>query len=492
MGGLDKNSIVLFLHHYLSVNAGMLVDTDTPILIKNFMQKHSYWTAYLAGGAKLGLAVRNVNPDLYFGGDIEIYSPDKQYEIKQADIIAAAKAATDIVTVDDNNHIHGDTFAIQFNLNTKKIIFKKAMGGLDDNCIVLFVHHYSSVNAGPLMDYYLSQGNVGGSNGSAALPSYWQTNVSEAIDRVNTNLGEAGPSSLSFLFITDQHWDGNQKKSAALVHDVMSQTGVQLMANGGDLINQGGKPTMRSAMTSAIESVQYPGVFMATVFGNHDSNWVNVGDQHQHPERQFSHDDVYGYMMSPMIRDQNLVDDFHFVNANQDFTYTFSVKSGDGQVWRWICADTGTDGPVNNTSCQKIAELLENSANENIIMFAHIWTNNGVKTQFTQDIEKLIDARNGLTSTTVSFGTFDFSKSTASSKVVMALGGHEHNDSTWATANGVPFILTDSDNADRSESENKQAGTINEQCFDVLTIDPVAKQIKAVRVGRGKDRQISY
>ena len=492
MGGLDKNNIVLFLHHYLSVNAGMLVDTDTPILIKNYMQQHQYWTVYLAGGAKLGLTVNNVNPDLHFNGDLEIYSPDKQYEVKRDEILAAAKAATGIVTVDDKNYIHGDTFNIQFNLKTKKIVFKRAMGGLDQNSIVLFLHHYSSVNAGPLMDYYLSQGSQGGTENGTSLPAYWQNDVSEAIDRVNTNMGEAGPSGLTVLFITDQHWDGNQKKSAALVHDVMSKTGIQLMANGGDLINQGGKPAMRTAMTSAIESVQYPGVFMATIFGNHDSNWVNVGDQHQHPERQFSHNDVYGYMMSPMIRNQNLVDDFHFVNANQDFTYTFSVKSGDGQVWRWICADTGTDGPVNTTSCQKIAELLEKSTNEKIIMFAHIWTNNGAKTQFTKDIEKLIDARNKSTSATVSFGTFDFSNSSATSKVIMALGGHEHSDSSWTTEDGVPFVLTDSDNADRSESTNNKAGTIGEQCFDVLTIDPVAKQIKAVRVGRGKDRQISY
>lgn len=112
---LTGGQTVLWTHYYTN-NVGLLVDNALEIEYRTYTQTHNFWTAYLADGYNLKYRVWDNDPDLYFQADVELYSPDKQYEIKRDDIIAAAKAATGVVTVDDNNHIHGDTFNIQFNL----------------------------------------------------------------------------------------------------------------------------------------------------------------------------------------------------------------------------------------------------------------------------------------------------------------------------------------------------------------------------------------
>lgn len=35
-------------------------------------------------------------------------------------------------------------------------------------------------------------------------------------------------------------------------------------------------------------------------------------------------------------------------------------------------------------------------------------------------------------------------------------------------------------------------GTVNSQCFDVVTVNYTAKTVKCVRIGRGNDRDFSY
>ena len=499
---ITQDAKILFLHHYTSANDGLLVSTQRYLQQLGELQVNAANMpfAYVAENKDLSYDYWDNECNLKFDGDwVEVYFNHWKWDVKVSDILVAAKESK-AVEVTDDDIIKGNTFIMYFDGNDKKVKFTNKEDGVPTGGFTLFAHEYNSYTGGPLVDYHVHKQAQEfirkyekGEQENNKVPAYFKDNLTQGIDRVNQNMGEAGPNSMSFLFITDMHWGGNAKHSPALVHELMKKTGLPLMVNGGDFFDQGEKAEMRNEVTTAIGSVKYPGTFMATVRGNHDGNWNNWGGQHDHPDWKFSYNDIYGYEFAYMMRNKNLVNDFHYLNIGNDFTYTFTTSDGSGQVWRFICVDTldldgGTN--INIDSFKKICDLLKESKHENIIFVAHIFSNNHVHTDFEKDLEKVIDARNSQGTTTVSWGSVDFSQTDNTSKIIVCFGGHEHEDYDWTTPNGVPFILTDSDNAPRTETTKygHDYGTIGEQCFDIMTINPSAKKIKAVRIGRGIDR----
>ena len=499
---ITQDAKILFLHYYTSTNDGLLVSKQRYLQQLRELQVNAANMpfAYVAENKDLSYDYWDNECNLKFDGDwVEVYFNHWKLDVKVSDILVAAKESK-AVEVTDDDIIKGNTFIMYFDGNDKKVKFTKREDGVPTGGFTLFAHEYNSYTGGPLVDYHVHKQAQEfirkyekGELENNKVPAYFKDNLTQGIDRVNQNMGEAGPNSMSFLFITDMHWGGNAKHSPALVHELMKKTGLPLMVNGGDFFDQGEKAEMRNEVTTAIGSVKYPGTFMATVRGNHDGNWNNWGGQHDHPDWKFSYNDIYGYEFAYMMRDKNLVNDFHYLNIGNDFTYTFTEIDGSGQVWRFICIDTldldgGTN--INLDSFKKICDLLKESKNEKIIFVAHIFSNNHDHTDFEKDLEKVIDARNSQGTATVSWGTVDFSQSENTTKVIACFGGHEHEDYDWTTPSGVPFILTDSDNAPRTETTKygHDYGTIGEQCFDVVTINPSAKKIKAVRIGRGIDR----
>lgn len=500
---------ILFLHHYASINAGLLVDAQQTITdlqkIKTNLANANY--AYVAEQKDLDFDYWDAYCNLRFYGDwVEVWANKKTHDVKVADIISAAKASK-IMTVTEDNVLQAGQFILYFDPSNETVGFAANKDGVPDGSVMLFTHQYNSYNVGPLVDYHIYRQFLTEQKKKAdkekakskkvdGVPEYFADNLNSGIDRINHNMGEAGANSLSFLFITDMHWGGNAKNSPALIKQVVKKTGLPLMISGGDLFDQGEKDTMMQQATEAIGEIKQPGIFMANVFGNHDDNWNSWGGQHDHPERKFSYSDIYGYEFAYMMRDKKLVDDFHYLNLGIDFSYTFATTDASGQVWRFICVDTGnmtTGFNINQNSFNRIIDLLKKSENEKIIFIAHIFSNNHAHTSFEQDLEKVVDARNSLGVCTLenqSSDTIDFSQSSNTSKIIACFGGHEHEDYSWTSPGGVPFILTDSDNAPRTETKDfgHDAGTIGEQCFDVVTINPNAKTIKNVRIGRGIDR----
>ena len=506
---ITSDGKILFIHHYTSVNAGLLVDAQQTITdiqkIKTNLANANY--AYVGEQKDLDFDYWDSKGNLRFNGDwIEVWTNGRLHDIKVSDVLTSAKKSK-IMTVTADNTLQATQFIMYLDPESDKVGFSLNKDGVPDGGVMLFTHQYNSYNVGPLVDYHIyrqflieqkkkKDEEKAKSAKVDGVPEYFLDNLNSGIDRVNHNMGEAGANSLSFLFITDMHWGGNAKNSPALVRQVMKRTGLPLMVSGGDLFDQGEKNEMMQQATEAIGAIKQPGIFMANVFGNHDDNWNSWGGQHDHPERKFSYSDIYGYEFAYMMRDKKLVDDFHYLNLGVDFTYTFATTDASGQVWRFVCVDTGnmtTGFNINQNSFNRIIDLLKKSENEKIIFIAHIFSNNHAHTSFEQDLEKVVDARNSLGVCTLenqSSDTIDFSQSSNTSKIIACFGGHEHEDYSWTSPGGVQFILTDSDNAPRTETKDfgHDAGTIGEQCFDVVTINPSAKKIKAVRIGRGIDR----
>lgn len=483
---VSLNQYLLYLKHYDAVTAGGLVDAQ----IRQNVLDSGDVIAYLSDQGKIEINEDNEITAFRLEAGKQILTKGAYKKTITVDDIYQAAQASSIVAVTEDRWIKGSRFMIVYSRSLNKVVVEDTNAWLTPGDLVLFFTHYASKMYGALYDQFITSERASSSD----IPAYWRDNVNDAIQRVNENMGTAGPSGLTFLFITDQHWDNNRKLSPLLVKEVMKRTGIPYMFNGGDLINQGERVKERDYMTDAITSVQYPGVFMPILFGNHDDNWNDYGEQHQHPEWKFNHNSVYGYMYAQMERNKKQVEDFRYLNIDKDFTFTYKVTTAGGQAWRFICYDTGEDGKVNTDSFTKTIDLIKNSENEKIILMAHWLKNYDVYSQLCLDLEKVADARNaGTVANTVMAGDIDFSQSPKSSRIVACFGGHKHLDLNWSSSDGVPFILTDCDNAVRTSTTTygHDSLTTGEQCFDVVTIDPGNKAIKCVRIGRGVDRQFA-
>lgn len=82
----------------------------------------------------------------------------------------------------------------------------------------------------------------------------------------------------------------------------------------------------------------------------------------------------------------------------------------------------------------------------------------------------------------------------AKGELVGFFGGHTHFDSS-NQVNGVNRITTRCDakeENDQTLNNERVAGTITEQSFDVFTVNKAKRKIYATKIGAGNDREISY
>ena len=81
-------------------------------------------------------------------------------------------------------------------------------------------------------------------------------------------------------------------------------------------------------------------------------------------------------------------------------------------------------------------------------------------------------------------------------KVMAIITGHVHYDKVDYTTAGIPiiFVTTDTHYPGQDEEGNTPdatVGTINEQAFDIITVNYSTGTVKCVRIGRGSDRTIT-
>lgn len=488
----NQFEVTVFAHTY-AINMGLLANRKVANRIKQANYKYQV-SAYIWGGKEFNdkYTARDGAGALFVGDGITIVTNVGRIDITLDQLFTAAKEAADkkdsafIREVDPDRHlITGQAYSIVYDLDAGKVLFVTPGSGVAENQILLYQYYYASDAFGPMADYALRRDRRTGST----MVDYWKTNVESAEDRINSAEEEAGISGMSFLWIADTHWDGNFKRSPMLVKHVIENTNIQLAANGGDVFNEGTADYMHKSAIACVRAFDQPGIFTAMVCGNHDNNGNNNNKD------VFSYSQIYGQQFSYMLRQQNLVNGFKWLNPGVDFTYTFTVKTADNQVWRYISMDSGFDGYTgipNKTSLDEVAKLLNQSKNEKIIILMHIWSDYGKHTAFADELAKVLDARNDSKKiTTENFGPVDFTSADQSSQIIACFGGHDHHDWSWRSEEGIPIIITDSDNADRTETTefSKAEFTTGEQCFDVMTIDPSHNKIYATRIGRGKDRE---
>ena len=298
------------------------------------------------------------------------------------------------------------------------------------------------------------------------VPAYFETNLSEAVAKINDNMRSVGKNGETFIFITDLHWEQNAQNSPSLVKYVLDNTEVKQVVCGGDLISQGEKVPMMLNMQNCMNAFRFVGADFKVLFGNHDNN-MNTQTDDIYSDRWFSDNECYTLMQKRAETIVNYGDYFYFYFDNP------TTKT------RYICLDTRR-GEMSVEQFAWLDNVLALDDDYNVIIFAHIlWRASTWNDPLSGGVW-------------ATWATTLFSKADAyGDKVKAIFYGHIHADKNDFTDGGIPVICTDTDSKYCYGEYTATVGTISEQCFDVVTINYDTNVIKCVRVGRGVDRIIT-
>jgi hypothetical protein len=457
-----KNAILLFHHHYNSVNAGLLVEnyvgTKAPLIERDLANIKTTYPNVLTDCGMLNGQVlsRSVNPTIsgnyyYSLTDLHLY-PNVLYRL---------------TTYGDSSLNGASSVAIRSSANVTVKSFSTVTAGtmqvnefmVDEEMTGVRVAHYSYSTAGTIYDRLERVDSLND------IPDFYRSGMDAAIETIRDNMRTAGKHGETFVFITDLHWETNYQNSPRLVKYLLDHLDINTLVCGGDLINQGEPDIMAATMANCVRSFNFKNTFFPCAVGNHDdnSNW-SADFIAQHPEYLFGKDGVFALMIK-----QN----GSHVTYLTDDAWNYYFDNTDTQT-RFIFLDTGANGTFSHYD--ELSSCLNGTpSGYHIVIVAHWLKSNGMKTDFDEALETIVDAHNAQ----------------ANSSIVGVFGGHTHEDDYWSTTGGIKFIITDSDCAERSKNSYTY-GTVSEQCFDVVTIDYTAKTIKCVRIGRGSSRNFTY
>lgn len=310
------------------------------------------------------------------------------------------------------------------------------------------------------------------------VPSYYATQLATVKANVTNDLRTVGRTGDNFIFITDIHWSGNWKHSPELVRSLAEDKLINLVINGGDLIDGSTDATLQfQIMGDCISSFNRAGIPMITAVGNHDYN-SGYGTS----DNYFSTNQYFATAQHPNAPDRMVYGGDVYFYYDKPATNT-----------RYIVLDSGVnniDGGINITADQItwITGLIGSTpADMHIIVIVHALgayqsTSNpvgdGNSFVFTSGATSLCNALDGLLS---------------SHKIEAVFFGHTHYDANFVTSGGIPLVSSNSDSKWQYYGMTQPSdGTVDAQCFDVVTIDYTEKKIYMRRVGRGSDRVISY
>ena len=409
----------------------------------------------------------------------------------QTDILTAASAFQSLTVDTTNKTIRGSEFRFVYDVKKHQIAFKSSYQkwGVDE--INLYTHMYNSYNAGIIYDMLVNAITYENKNSIKALqgesiPDYYIEQIETVAGNYRGDIEKVGRNGDSFVFITDVHWEGNWKHSPVLINYLVKNEDLNMVICGGDVIDGSETYHERSAeyLRLTIDKFKNTGAFVITAKGNHDKN--NAYPQWS-SSVHFSEEKYFGLAQKPSAMNGQIYGGDCYFYYDKVSTKT-----------RYIVLDskTNADATYDITSEQLtwIGGIIDNTpADYHIIVVVH--------------------SMGGYQSTTdpVAAGTNDFvfkSGATAlkalldsklASHMIEALFfGHTHYDDVLYTEEGIPMISTNSDAKWQYYGMITPAdGTVDAQCFDVVTIDYQAdsngkKHIYMRRVGRGSDRTIEY
>lgn len=317
---------------------------------------------------------------------------------------------------------------------------------------------------------------------------YYTSYVTQVANKINTNKGAFGLNGLSFIFITDEHWKQNAKKSVYLIKELRKKTGVDMLINCGDILTkERTKELAYSKISEHITELEDTNCKVYSCIGNHEFNNPNMSQAAADLAITLTLEEVCSVMYNRSNYSNavfDLVSGCYYYDIDKTRIFVLQCNYGSNvylTATRWI-----------------LERMMELPEGYKIILFSHViveWSQS-IETSVPKDrvnaILNAMDAIKAGTSITYENRTYDYSE-LSNVTPIAAFGGHAHIDYSFNTPGGIPVILTTCD-SDIQEGGGltRTRGTTTEQAFDVVSINYDTRTIKLVRVGAGSDRTFTY
>lgn len=333
------------------------------------------------------------------------------------------------------------------------------------------------------------------------IPEYYKKHIAEKTKVVNAL--QKTSDTFSFIFITDVHIQHNAKHSIPLIKHLIKNCNINDVVGGGDwvtawLSDAEGKQGLKDDYDELTQL--FADIPLIKTVGNHDWAWGG--------NNQFN-------LTEPEIYDWYFKDDIEkcgaVKNNNGDST-TYFYKDDVKNKMRYISVndmdyeiETNEDGSVKGNgktfyytlSDEQITWLKEEALRLpddewTCLIFSHIasWDKSDAgyncdEVQLKDKVRKVVeDFKNKTGDFTDYKGDF-----------VAWLSGHEHLDDMIYFSNNGGFVQVISDGDTTLTSEEgriRNLNTVEEQSFQVFTVDKNKKRVYCTRIGSGEDRSFNY
>lgn len=294
-----------------------------------------------------------------------------------------------------------------------------------------------------------------------ALPDYYVDYMEEKITEINNKDCLIGSHGDSFIFITDTHTPRNKMNSPSLIKEIVNNTSVRFVINGGDTLDNHDTKDKALSLLREWRNLMH-GVTEYRVMGNHDLNKSGNANE----DAFLSTDDWYGTMVKPL---EDIV--------NTDGKYYFCVDN-ESQKIRYICLASMYGSSSLEIRTWLKEKLTELESGWTVLVIPHYLWNGSDTDTIHANGQCLINDINEV-------------YSSMSATLIGVLAGHSHADySTTDTKNGYLLIATTCDACTGTPA--KKEGTVTEQAFDVIHIDTANRKLYATRIGAGVNREWVY
>ena len=262
-----------------------------------------------------------------------------------------------------------------------------------------------------------------------------------------------------FIFITDVHFDRNQKHSPALIKYINEQVNIPRMFNGGDDYD-GGYFNVYDVFESCFKGDYYYGV------GNHDVDEYGLVGNYPlatynnilltHFKSKSYNNAVFGNYAKCYYYIDNPIQKIRYITLNSIGSQEHNYKPYDEEQLDWL---------------KNVALDVEDGWT--IIIFSHIVLirkGTEYELQINTHAQRMLNVLENYNGNGIIAGVFC---------------GDDHTDRVYRTPiKNIPIILTTTDGTARKDIAESPVGTINEQAFEVVGLNKSERKFTLVRVGR--------
>jgi len=316
--------------------------------------------------------------------------------------------------------------------------------------------------------------------GLGDVPDYWRSYLDGRAAEIDAVLSAAGDNRSAFLWYTDAHWTSNYGRSPMMLKYLSRHTGMKKTFFGGDIANsKSGEMDVLTAWQGLVEGVPNH----HSVIGNHDNQVSELTDAAEKTEFFFGPERTGDMVFGTDATNGKM---YYYIDNHIEKT-------------RYICLSTGRMWTYKDEIEWCVEALKGVASGWHVVVISHLWLNNdyeggGLLTtpeDYTQVYLDLFDAYNYRMSGTTSLNSVAYDFTGAAGKIEFVIGGHVHQDYDFATAKGIPVILTECDAyQERDDVSVATQGTTTENCVYAIVADYAAKKVHVISVGRGDTRSL--